>query len=87
MYLVLIAWFYVALMMAAAEAISPVGSWLGAMFTFLLYGLLPISVVAYIMGAPARRKAIKAREAAELSAPNSHSETASDATSSVREKS
>lgn len=87
MYLVLIAWFYVALMMAAAEAISPVGSWLGAVFTFLLYGLLPISVVAYIMGAPARRKAIKAKEADESSSPNGHRETPGDTTSAVRKKS
>jgi membrane protein implicated in regulation of membrane protease activity len=65
MYLVLIAWIYVAFMMAVAEATSPVGSLLGAAFTFLLYGLLPMSVVGYIMGTPARRRAIKAKEAAE----------------------
>ena len=65
MYLVLIAWIYVAFMMAVAEATSPVGSLLGAVFTFLLYGVLPMSVVAYIMGTPARRRAIKAKEAAE----------------------
>ncbi len=65
MYLVLIAWIYVAFMMAIAEAVSPVGSLLGAAFTFLLYGVLPMTVVAYIMGTPARRRAIKAKEAAE----------------------
>ncbi len=65
MYLVLIAWIYVAFMMAIAEATSPVGSLLGAAFTFLLYGVLPMSVVGYIMGSPARRRAIKAKEAAE----------------------
>ncbi len=65
MYLVLIAWIYVALMMAIAEATSPVGSLLGAAFTFLLYGVLPMSVVGYIMGTPARRRALKAKEAAE----------------------
>jgi membrane protein implicated in regulation of membrane protease activity len=65
MYLVLIAWIYVAFMMAIAEATSPVGSLLGAAFTFLLYGVLPMSVVAYIMGTPARRRAIKVKEAAE----------------------
>ena len=64
MYLVLIAWMYVALMMAIAEATSPVGSLLGAVFTFLLYGALPMAVVGYIMGSPARRRAIKAQEAA-----------------------
>ncbi|PUE57465.1 hypothetical protein B9Z36_05910 [Limnohabitans sp. Rim8] len=65
MYLVLIAWIYVAFMMAVAEATSPVGSLLGAVFTFLLYGLLPMSVVGYIMGSPARRRAIKAKQEAE----------------------
>jgi membrane protein implicated in regulation of membrane protease activity len=65
MYLVLIAWIYVAFMMAIAEATSPVGSLLGAAFTFVLYGVLPMSVVGYIMGSPARRRAIKAKEAAE----------------------
>ena len=65
MYLVLIAWIYVAFMMAVAEATSPVGTLLGALFTFVLYGLLPMSVVGYIMGSPTRRRAIKAKEAAE----------------------
>ena len=65
MYLVLIAWIYVALMMSIAEATSPVGSLLGAAVTFLLYGVLPMSVVGYIMGSPSRRRAIKAKEAAD----------------------
>ena len=65
MYLVLIAWIYVAFMMAIAEATSPVGSLLGAVITFLLFGVLPMSVVGYIMGSPARRRAIKAKQAAE----------------------
>lgn len=82
MYLVLIAWLYVALMMAVAEATSPVGSVLGALFTFLLYGVLPMSVVAYIMGAPARRRAIKAKSAA----PDAHRETPGDAIAPVRKE-
>lgn len=57
MYLVAIAWLYVALMMALAEATSSQGSVLGAIFTFLLYGLLPISIVMYLLGTPARRAA------------------------------
>lgn len=65
MYLVLIAWLYVALMMAVAEATSPIGSLMGALFTFLLYGLLPMGVLGYIMGSPARRRARKAQEMAE----------------------
>lgn len=65
MYLVLIAWLYVAVMMAVAEATHSTGTVLGALITFVLYGLLPMSVVLYLMGAPARRKAIKKREAEE----------------------
>jgi len=68
MYLVLIAWMYVALMMAVAEATSPVGTVLGAIVTFVLYGAVPMSVVGYIMGSPARKRAIKAKELAEREA-------------------
>lgn len=63
MYLVLLAWLYVTLMMALAEATSPVGSVLGAVITFLLYGVLPMVIVAYILGTPARRKARQAAQA------------------------
>lgn len=63
MHLVAIAWMYVVLMMAVAEAVSPQGSLLGAFFTFLLYGLLPLSIVLYIMGTPGRRRALRAAEA------------------------
>ena len=52
-------------MMAIAEAISPVGSILGAIVTFVLYGLLPMTVVGYILNSPARRRARLAREAKE----------------------
>jgi hypothetical protein len=69
MHLVLIAWIYVALMMALAEATHPQGSILGAIFTFFLYGVGPAALVLYLMGAPGRRRAIKAREAAQAAAP------------------
>ena len=62
MHLVAIAWLYVALMMAAAEATHVNGSLLGAAITFLLYGLGPVALVLYVLGAPARRKAIRQRE-------------------------
>lgn len=65
MYIVPIAWLYVALMMAAAEAAHPNGTILGAVITFVLYGAGPVALVVYLMRAPARRRAIKAREAAE----------------------
>jgi acetyl-CoA acetyltransferase len=69
MYLVAIAWLYVALMMAVAEASSPVGSVLGAVITFLLYGLAPVALLMYLLGTPNRLRARKAAErAADASA-------------------
>ncbi len=65
MYLVAIAWIYVVLMMAVAEATNSNGTVLGAFFTFLLYGVLPLSLVIYLMRTPDRRKARKAQEALE----------------------
>lgn len=68
MYLVAIAWLYVAVMMAVAEAMHSQGSVLGAIVTFVFYGLLPVSLVMYILATPSRKKARKAREAAEAAA-------------------
>lgn len=68
MYLVLIAWFYVTLLMAVAEATSPTGSLLGAIVTFTLYGLLPMGIIGYILGTPGRKRAIHARAMAEREA-------------------
>ncbi len=59
MHLVVIAWLYVVLMMSLAEAFGTQGTVLGAVFTFLLYGVLPLSIVVYILGTPARKKALK----------------------------
>ena len=68
MYLIVIAWTYVTLMMAVAEATSPQGTVLGAIITFALYGLLPMGILVYILGTPSRKRKIKAREAAEQAA-------------------
>jgi hypothetical protein len=65
MYIVAIAWMYVALMMAVAEATNTNGTVLGAIVTFILYGLLPVALVVYLMRSPGRKRAIKAREALE----------------------
>jgi hypothetical protein len=96
MYLVAIAWIYVVLMMAVAEAISPQGSVLGAFFTFVLYGLLPLAIVLYILGTPARRRALKAAEAAAdaaraaapaaSAAPDGSSHAAGDAIAAERKE-
>lgn len=68
MYLVAIAWIYVVLMMAVAEATSPNGTLVGAVFTALMYGALPLAIVLYILNTPQRRRTRRAREAAELAA-------------------
>lgn len=68
MYLVAIGWLYVALMMAVAEATNSNGTVLGAIFTFVLYGVGPVALLMYIMGTPARKQAIRERERAEREA-------------------
>ena len=65
MYIIPMAWLYVALMMAVAEATNSNGTVLGGLITFVLYGLGPVLLVLYLIGSPARRKAIKASEAKE----------------------
>lgn len=67
MYLVAIGWFYIVVLMAAAEALSSQGTVLGALITFLLYGVLPCSIVLYVMGAPKRRDMRRRQEAEEAS--------------------
>jgi hypothetical protein len=76
MYLIVIGWLYVTLLMALAEAFSSQGSVLGAIITFVFYGLLPMALVVYLMGTPLRRKAIhqqeqQARQAAAVIQPDS----------------
>jgi hypothetical protein len=65
MYLIAIAWAYVALMMAAAEATSPQGTLFGAFITLMLYGILPLGLLLYILGTPGRRRR---KRTAELTA-------------------
>ena len=68
MYLVAIAWIYVVLMMAVAEATSHNGSVLGALFTFALYGVLPLGIVIYLFRTPARKRARRRADAMQRSA-------------------
>ena len=74
MYLTVIAWLYVVLIMSVVEAASPQGTVLGAISTFLLYGILPLSIVIYIMGTGARRRARAAAQAAAEALPAEPSE-------------
>jgi len=68
MHVVAIAWVYVVVMMALVEALSSNGSVLGALFTLLLYGVLPLGIVLYVMGTPMRRKARDTAEQLKASA-------------------
>ena len=98
MYLIAIAWMYVVLMMAVAEATNVNGTVLGALFTFVLYGLLPLGIVLYIFGTPGRKRARRAAEAASdkaaltatadasVSAPHDGDHAAGDAVASVRKE-
>lgn len=87
MYLVAIAWMYVVVMMAVAEAMASNGSVLGAVFTFLLYGVLPCSIVLYLMGTPMRRRARLAAERHSSAAqPDGGGEPAGDAVTAERKE-
>lgn len=68
MYIVVIAWFYVVMLMAVVEAASSNGTVLGAFITFVLYGLLPLSIVLYIFGTPARKRKLRAQQLQERAA-------------------
>ncbi len=72
MYLVAIAWAYVALMMAAAEATSPQGTLFGAFVTLVLYGVLPLGLLLYILGTPGRKRRRRAAESAADACTGSH---------------
>lgn len=57
MHIVAMAWAFVVVLMSAAEATAANGSLLGALFILLGYGVLPLSVLLYILGTPLRRRA------------------------------
>jgi predicted membrane channel-forming protein YqfA (hemolysin III family) len=80
MHLVTMAWLYVVLMMALAEATSKQGTVLGAIVTLVLYGLLPLGIVLYVMGTPGRKRAQTRALAARDETPHVVSSPASSPT-------
>jgi uncharacterized membrane protein len=90
MHLVALAWIYVVLMMALAEALSPRGTVLGAVITFVLYGVLPLSIVLYVMGTPMRRRARRRVEAQQAQAsavdPDGGGQPPGEAVATVRKE-
>ena len=59
MYIVAIAWIYVILMMSITE-----DSIVAGLVTFVFYGILPLTLILYIMGTPQRKRRRVASEAA-----------------------
>ena len=87
LYLIAIAWIYVVLMMTVAEALAPNGTVLGALFTLLLYGVLPLAVVLYIGATPARRRARRqADQAGSAAQPDGGGEPAGDPVAAERKE-
>ncbi len=89
MYLVAIGWMYVVVMMSVAEATGSNGTVLGAVVTFVLYGVLPLSLVMYLLGTPARRRTRRAREAASVdpdAGGHATAATQGDAVAAVRKE-
>ena len=54
-HLIVIAWIFVALLVAVAEAAAPNGTVLGAICTFLGWGVIPLSIVVDILATPMPR--------------------------------
>jgi hypothetical protein len=78
------AWMYVVLLMAVVEASAADGTLLGAGITFLMYGVLPLAIVLYILGTPARRAA--ARRRASAADPDHPDHPPGDAVAAEREE-
>lgn len=85
MHLVALAWIYVVLMMAVVEAMAPAGTLLGAFVTLILYGLLPLSIVLYVMATPGRRRA-RQRAQASAAAPDGSAQTPGQAIAPERKE-
>jgi hypothetical protein len=87
MYLVAIAWLYVVVLMALAEALGAGGSWLGASITLVLYGLVPLAITLYLIGTPARRAARRrAATSGSPGDPDGGGHPAGDAVASERKE-
>ena len=63
MYVIAIAWLYVTVLMAATEPNLTAG-----VLTFVCYGLLPLSLLLWLFGAPQRRRQARAAETAGATA-------------------
>ena len=71
MLIIIIAWLYVVILMSMTEHTVIAG-----VMTFLLYGVLPLSVVVYLLNTPARRARRKAAQAQKDAAATEDAEGA-----------
>ncbi|MCK6406272.1 MAG: hypothetical protein L6Q60_09685 [Rhodocyclaceae bacterium] len=70
MYIIAIGWLWVALMMAIMEPNVVAG-----VLSFTFYGLLPCLLLLWLLGTPARRRRLAAREQASLEDTTRHNES------------
>ncbi len=70
MYIVAIAWLYVAVLVSIANTTV-----IGGILTFLFAGILPLALYLWLFGTPARRRAAAAREAAEHASHNDRADS------------
>ncbi|QID18077.1 hypothetical protein G3580_10745 [Nitrogeniibacter mangrovi] len=68
MYIIAIAWLYVALLAAVTDETA-----VGSVLTFFFYGLMPLGLFLWLAGTPARRRRQRAleRESSEQDGDNS----------------
>lgn len=85
LHLIALGWLYVTLMMAVAEWLSPQGTWLGALATLVLYGLLPLGLLLYILGTPLRKRRLRRLEA-EAEAEAAAAAAAGDGSADQRDR-
>lgn len=69
MHLILLAWMYVVVLMSLAEAFGSQGTVLGALITLLLYGVLPVGLLAYVLGTPGRKRRLREQAEAAQASP------------------
>ncbi|MCW5658849.1 MAG: hypothetical protein KIT60_14195 [Burkholderiaceae bacterium] len=86
MLMVAIAWMFVVGLFALVQAVSPQGSLLVALLLVFGAGMLPLAVVLYVMGAPARRRRRHPRDIKLRADPDASGHAAGDAIAPKREE-
>lgn len=59
MHIIAVAWIFVVVLVALAEATAPQGTVLGALFTLVGWGVLPLSILLYVLNTPARKRRLR----------------------------